>query len=285
MSTNPPPYPPYPPQSDEGGAEPPNFAQQPPQRPYMDPPSLVDESNTPGSGQPPQFGTPAYQYPGPPQGPGKTTASTVGLVLGIIGVVSALAPVIGAPLAIPLGIVALILGILGIRKKHGPKAIASTILGGVAIIVAIVMFAAVYPALRSTVEAGVIAASANNASTQAENSAAANPASEGIDEENTDEVLNNYLSVSFGTFSASDDGYTTSLPVTIKNISSQKLSLSLTIAATGKDGSQVDTDSISVDDLEPGQSTSQTVFSFVDPSKVEPLKAATFKVSSASIYS
>ncbi|CEG89033.1 Protein of unknown function [Propionibacterium freudenreichii] len=107
-------------------------------------------TNPPVPPTPPQQGAPQY---GAPQPPKKTGLSTAGLVLGIIGVVFAFIPMIGMPVAIIAGVLALLFGIIGIVKKHGGKAIASTILGIAAIVVAIIATTTIYGAAKSISDA------------------------------------------------------------------------------------------------------------------------------------
>ncbi|AJQ90006.1 hypothetical protein FAM22020_001033 [Propionibacterium freudenreichii] len=214
---------------------------------------------------PPQQGVPP-QYAAP-QPPKKTGLSTAGLVLGIIAVVFAFIPVIGMPVAIIGGALALLFGILGIVKKHGGKAIAATILGVAAIIVAIVATTTIYGAAKS-VSSSLASASASLGD---------------FTGENTEQLLQNSVNVTMGTFSVASDGFTTQVPVTVKNITDKQHSYSITIAANAADGSQVATDSLYANDLAAGQSTQQKAFQFVSSDKQEAMKTATLKVTSVSL--
>ncbi len=211
---------------------------------------------------PPQYGA-QYAAPQPTK---KTGLATAGLVLGIIGVVFAFIPVIGMPVAIITGALALLFGILGIVKKHGGKAIAATVLGAAAIIVSIIAAASIYGAAES-VSSSVASASASLAD---------------ITGENTEQLLQDTVNVTPGTFTVSADGYTTQLPVTVKNITDEQHSFSITIAANAADGTQIETDSVYVTDLAGGQSSSEKAFQFVTSDKQEALKTATFVVTSVS---
>ena len=86
-----------------------------------------------------------------------------------------------------------------------------------------------------------------------------------------------------GTFSVASDGFTTQVPVTVKNITDKQHSYSITIAANAADGSQVATDSLYANDLAAGQSTQQKAFQFVSSDKQEAMKTATLKVTSVSL--
>lgn len=215
---------------------------------------------------PPQQGAPQY---GAPQTPQKTGLSTAGLVLGIIGVVFAFIPVIGLPVAIIGGVLALLFGIIGIVKKHGGKAIASTILGVAAIIVAIVATSTIYGAAKSVSSSLASVSSSFGDFTG----------------ENTEQLLKDSVNVTMGTFSVASDGYTTQVPVTVKNITDKQHTYSITIAANAADGSQISTDSIYVQDLAAGQSTQQKAFQLITSDKQEAMKTATLKVTSVSVMS
>lgn len=74
-------------------------------------------------------------------GSGETEAPTVtaAFICGVIGAIIGLVPILGL-IAVPLGIIALILGIMGWRRKpeRAKLAIASTFLGVVAIVLGVI---------------------------------------------------------------------------------------------------------------------------------------------------
>jgi len=99
--------------------------------------------------------------------------------------------------------------------------------------------------------------------------------------DNTEQLLKSHVSVTLGAFSVSSGGFggfTTKLPVSIKNISGRTHSYFITIAAIDVAGNQLDTDVISITDLSAGQSTQKNAFELVVPEEVAAFKAATFKI-------
>ena len=99
-------------------------------------------------------------------------------------------------------------------------------------------------------------------------------------EESTDEILKNYIDVSFGEFRVSGDKYLpeTSLDVTVKNKSKKQLSFYITIEAVDITGKRIESDEVDVDDLNPGQNATLTAFEFVDEEMIPKLEKATFQV-------
>ena len=99
-------------------------------------------------------------------------------------------------------------------------------------------------------------------------------------EESTDEILKNYIDVSFGEFRVSGDKYLpeTSLDVTVKNKSKKQLSFYITIEAVDKTGKRIGTDEVNVEDLNPRQNVTLTAFEFVDEEMIPKLEKATFQV-------
>ena len=95
-----------------------------PQQPWNQPPGPYG-----------QWGPAGYAYPPKP----KTGMSVTALVLGIVGLVASPFP-IGSYVAILLAILAVIFGIIGLRRRAGKgMAIAGLILGGLALLVSILM--------------------------------------------------------------------------------------------------------------------------------------------------
>ena len=102
---------------------------------------------------------------------------------------------------------------------------------------------------------------------------------------NTDKLLKTSVDVTLGTF-AVDPGTdttmtyddTTELPVTIKNKASEKASYTVKIEAVDASGNRVAEDTVYVTDLGAGQSVAEKAFKYVESSKLEAVKAASFKV-------
>lgn len=107
-----------------------------------------------------------------------------------------------------------------------------------------------------------------------------------FDEESVDEILDKYVNVSFGEFDVTSGEYydETSLDVTVKNISDQQYSFSITIEAVDKNGARLGTDTVYVDRLNSGQSITLTAFEYIDDEKVDELKNASFKVLDIDYY-
>lgn len=96
---------------------------------------------------------PQYQpYSGPAPAQPKNGLGTAALVLGIVGAVFAFIPVVGIFIAIPLAVLAVIFGVIGLVRasrttatNKGP-ALSGAILGGVALVVTIAMSTLVFTA-------------------------------------------------------------------------------------------------------------------------------------------
>ena len=70
--------------------------------------------------------------------------------------------------------------------------------------------------------------------------------------------------------------------VTVKNITKEKRSYSLHIEAVDKDGHRIDEDYVYANDLGAGQTQNFEIFTYIEDSKVESMKNATFKIVEAS---
>ena len=89
-----------------------------------------------------------YPYAGWPHPAPRNGLGTAALVLGIVGTVAAVT-CLGVPLGLPLGVLALVFGIIGRRRvrrgeaTNGRQALAGSILGVIALLVSIAMIALV----------------------------------------------------------------------------------------------------------------------------------------------
>ncbi|CEI28065.1 Putative uncharacterized protein [Propionibacterium freudenreichii] len=211
----------------------------------------------------------------PSQSPGRATASMVGMVLGIIAVVAALVPNAGPAMAMLLGLAALVLGIVGLVKNHGWRAIASMTLGVVALVVAVVMTVAVYGPLKDA------AASAANSILASANAGQPAPSADA----ETQRALKNQLRVWFGNFTPGTESDWSSVPVTVTNISQQRESYSISISAVNANGTEVEADSIYIPNLEAGQSTAKTAFKYIDTDKMDAMKSATYTITRVLVIS
>ena len=179
------------------------------------------------------------------------------LVLGIIAVCTSFIPIINNG-AFIVGVLALIFGIIALFKKGKKgRAIAGLILGILSIVITL--------SLQSSWSKSL----------------------DNITGDNTDEVLKNNVDVTLGTFVAKDEGYglfDTELPVTVTNKSDERKSFSIEIEAIAADGTRIDTDTVYISNLGPGQSQTEKAFSFISSDQIESYKSATFNVVEASMY-
>ena len=197
----------------------------------------------------------------------KTGFATAGLVVGIVGVCLSFIPIVNNA-AFVLGAVAIVLSIVAFIKKASiGKSVAAIILGVLAIIITIVMQNAFVKAVDDAVD---------NISSSLDN----------MTGENTEEITEKYLDVTFGKFEVKKDSFLTEakLTLTIKNKSDEKKSFSIGIEAVDENGTRIETDTIYIDGLGAGQSQSEEAFTLLTDDKIEKLKNAEFKVYEVSMY-
>ena len=109
---------------------------------------------------------------------------------------------------------------------------------------------------------------------------------DGITGENTDEIMEKYLEVTFGEFEVEKSYYLTQtkLNLTVKNKSDTIMSFSINIEAIDENGTRLATDTIYVERLGAGQSQKEKAFTFLDKEKADELKNAKFRVYGASVH-
>lgn len=170
-------------------------------------------------------------------------------------------------LSFVMGVLAIIFGILNLKKTKKGKVIASIILGILAIWITI-----------SSQQA--LSESLNNLSDDLD--ATFND----LDGSNTNDILANDVDIQIGTFTIEKGEYfdTTKLPVKVTNKSSEMKSFSITIEAVDNDGNRIDEGYIMVNDLKPNQSVEETTFTFESEDTVAKLKNATFNILKVSKY-
>lgn len=194
----------------------------------------------------------------------KSGLATAGLVLGIVGICISFIPIINNA-AFFLGVLAIIFGIIPLVKKASKgKAIAALILGILTIVITLTLQASWGKALDDT-----------------------SKELDKITGDATEDVLKNDVEVTLGNFEAVEDEWglsNTQLLVTVKNISDKKQSYSVTIEAVDANGQRLEDDTIYVNELNAGQTTTEKAFTLVTSDKVESLKGATFKIVEASAY-
>ena len=190
--------------------------------------------------------------------------AAAGMVLGIIGVVLSFIPIINN-IAFFIGILALIFGIIGIVKKAGKgKAIAGIVLGILSIVITLAMQSAVSDAIDET-----------------------SKELDKITGNSTEEVLKTEANVTLGDLQISKDEYgltDSKMVVTVKNITDKKKSYSLHIEAVDANGNRIDEDYVYANDLSAGQTQNFEIFTYIEDSKIDGMKAATFKIIEASAY-
>lgn len=98
--------------------------------------------------------------------------------------------------------------------------------------------------------------------------------------ETTDEILKEYVDISFGEFQVSNSGYypDTSLAITVKNKAKKQYTYCITIEAVNENGARIKTDMIYADRLGARQEIYLTAFKFVESDKISQFKNAAFRV-------
>ena len=194
---------------------------------------------------------------------------TAGLVLGIIGVLFAFIPLMYW-IAYILGGLALIFGIVGLVKKaEGYKALTATILGAVTVVVAIIMNIITVKTVNDVVD------SWGNELT--------NTVSNFLEDYNGD-ALGDTVDVKIEGWQEIDDFWSDEgLVVTIKNISNETLSFSVSIEALDEDGNRIDESDVYAESLAPGQSVTDNAFT-LSSLGTDVLENATFRVYRATSY-
>lgn len=96
----------------------------------------------------------------------------------------------------------------------------------------------------------------------------------------TDEILKEYVDISFGEFQVSNSGYypDTSLAITVKNKAKKQYTYCITIEAVNENGARIKTDMIYADRLGAEQEIYLTAFKFVESDKISQFKNAAFRV-------
>lgn len=194
----------------------------------------------------------------------KSGFSTAGLVLGIIGACTSFIPIVNN-LSFVMGILAIIFGVVALIKKAGKgKIIASIILGILAIAITINSQKALSESLET------LSDELNK-----------------ITGDNTEEILANYVDVSFGSLEVTKAQYgitDTKLTVKVTNKSSEKKSFNIHIEAIDSDGTRIDSGYVYANDLTAGQSQNFDIFTYISPDKLETMKNADFRIVEVSMY-
>ena len=193
----------------------------------------------------------------------KSGLCTAGLVLGIIALCTSIIPIINN-LSFVMGILAVIFGLVSIKKESKGKMIATVILGILAIIITLNAQKSVSDSLDAL--------------------------SENLDTasgENTEQVLANDVDVVLGNFEVTTDEYglnDTKLPVTVTNKTNETKSFSIQVEAVDSNGNRINQDYVYANNLTAGQSQEFDIFTFVSSDKIDAMQNATFNIVEASAY-
>lgn len=193
----------------------------------------------------------------------KSGLCTAGLVLGIVGVCTSFIPIVNN-LSFFLGILAVIFGLVSIKKANKGKMIATVILG----ILAIVITLTAQKNLSDSLDA----------------------VSDNLDKAtggSTEEVLANEADVTLGNFELTRGEYginETKLVVKVTNKSNEMKSFSIQVEAVDSNGSRIDQDYVYANNLNAGQSQEFEIFKFVPEDELDAMQNATFKIVEASSY-
>ena len=193
----------------------------------------------------------------------KSSLCTAGLVLGIIGVCTSIIPIINN-LSFVMGILAVIFGLVSIKKASKGKMIATVILGILAIIITL--------GAQKTVSDSLDALSEDLDTASGEN---------------TEQVLANNVEVEIGNFEATTDEYglsDTKLTVKVTNKTNETKSFSIQVEAVDANGSRINQDYVYANNLTAGQSQNFDIFQFVSSDQIEAMQNATFNIVEASAY-
>lgn len=193
----------------------------------------------------------------------KSGLCTAGLVLGIIGVCTSFIPIINN-LSFFLGVLAVIFGLVSIKRASKGKMIATIILGILSIVITLMMQKATSDTLDT------ISNSIDNMSGG-----------------NTDQVLNTEVDVKLGDFEVTEGDYgltNTKLTVTVTNKTNETKSFNIQIEAVDENGNRINQDYIYANNLTAGQSQNFDLFQYVSSDQLDAMKNATFNIVNASSY-
>lgn len=193
----------------------------------------------------------------------KSGLCTAGLVLGIIGVCTSFVPIINN-LSFVMGVLAVIFGLVSIKKAGKGKMIATIVLGVLAIMITL--------------------------NAQKTLSDSLDDISKDLDTatgKNTEQVLGTSVDVVLGNFEVTKKQYginETKLPVKVTNKTNETKSFSIQIEAVSQDGTRITTDYIYANNLTAGQSQEFKVFEYVQSENLEKMKNAKFNIVEVSMH-
>ena len=188
---------------------------------------------------------------------------TAGLVLGVLGLCTSFIPIINN-LSFFLGVLAIIFGLLSIKKAKKGKLVATILIGILAIAITL--------------------------SAQKSVSDSLNTLSDDLDKatgNSTEEVLKNDVDVVLGDFEVIEGEYglnETKLTVKLTNKTNETKSFSIQVEAVDDSGNRINQDYISANNLTAGQSQEFEIFTFVSSDQIEAMKSAKFNIVEASVF-
>lgn len=196
----------------------------------------------------------------------KSGLAIAGLIIAILAILGAWIPILNN-VSFFFALVALIFGIIGLTAIKKGKRVGQ----GLAVATIILSIVAGIVVLATQSMYGKVASDIGDSVKESVNNA---------DGTNTNKLLETSIDVVIGAFTAKTENYvqTTELPVTVKNKASDKASYTIKIEAVDATGARLADDTLYLNDLGAGQSASETAFKYVESTKVESLKSATFKV-------
>jgi hypothetical protein len=201
----------------------------------------------------------------------KSGLAIAGFIISILAILGSAIPIFNN-VSFFFAVISLIFGIIGLvsirkGKRVGQGLAIATIILSVVTFVIVIATQSFY---------GKVADDIGNSVNESVND---------YDGTNTDKLLETSVDVTIGAFAfnqGAEPAYTyddtTELPVTIKNKSSEKASYSVKIEAVDANGTRVAEETLYANDLNSGQSFSDKAFKYIEESKLEAVKSATFKV-------
>lgn len=205
----------------------------------------------------------------------KSGLAIAGLIIAIFSLVMSWVPILNNVFLF-FALISLVFGIIGLvaikkGKRVGQGLAISTIIISVVAFIMVIASQVFYSSVLNSVSESV------------------NKSVDDFNGNNTDKLLAENVNVTIGQFvfdggSSAEYTYddTTKLPVTIKNKSNEKASFIVKIEAVDASGARIADDTIYVNDLNAGQSQTEDAFKYIDSSKLDALKTASFKVLSVS---
>lgn len=193
----------------------------------------------------------------------KSSLCTAGLVLGIIGICTSFIPIINN-LSFFMGVLAVIFGLISIKKANKGKMIATVVLGILAVIITLNSQKAVSDSLDALSE------DLNTASG-----------------ENTEQVLANSVDVNLGDFEVVEGEYgmtDTKMVVKVTNKTNETKSFTIQVEAVDTNKNRINQDYIYANNLTAGQSQEFEIFTYVTSDQIDAMQNATFNIVEASMY-